>query len=175
MPKVAEGYGQWTYEEECLALKDGLVEHDKDGNGRMRLHEFYARARVGKTWCVDESQEYHRAQDVVDEASASKGPQPLVANYVQSLANCVDVGGVYPACCRKECEAGRDTIVRAVKEPVATTEKLVKAVQDIIAVHEADPRNLTNQQIAQRETVVDHHGHDRKIPIYGRLSQQWRP
>merc|ERR1719478_862635 len=29
-------------EGECMVLKDALVELDRDGNGRVRLHDFYA-------------------------------------------------------------------------------------------------------------------------------------
>ena len=49
---------------------------------------------------------------------------------------------------------------------------LMKVVLNGIAVHEDDPRNLTNQQLAQPEKGADHIA-DGKIPIHRRLFHQW--
>jgi hypothetical protein len=169
--RVSEGYGQWTNEQQCVHLKDALIELDADVSGRVKLVDFYKRGVVNHNWFLQETEDYLRATGSLDESSPSKGPQVIISNYVQAPSNCLEVSSFYSICCLKECEGLLGMIEREIREPFASADRIVPLVQRIIDEKEDEERNLTSQMISQLEVVAEHHGG--RIPLHGRLFQQW--
>ena len=96
----------------------------------------------------------------------------MISNYVQSRANCVDASGFYSACCLRVCEPILGQIEAAAREPAATPQQLLLLAQALVNDREEDPRNLTVQLVAQLEAVAEQSAKGR-IPLHGRLFQQW--
>jgi hypothetical protein len=95
----------------------------------------------------------------------------MIPNYVQSMSNCIDVSSFYSICCYRECEGLLGSIEREIREPMATPAQLLEVVQRLIDEREDEPRNLTLQLTSQLEAVAEMH--EGKVPIHGRLFQQW--
>jgi hypothetical protein len=169
--RVSEGYGQWTNEQQCSHLKDALVQLDPGRSGRVKLVDFYRRGVVHHNWFLQETQDYLRATGSLDESSPNKGPQVIISNYVQTPSNCLEVSKFYSICCLKECEGLLGDIEREIRAPFALPGQILPVVQRLIDKREEEDRNLTSQLISQLDKVAEQH--DGKVPLHGRLFQQW--
>merc|ERR1719421_138049 len=92
MLEVSQQFGK-VRDIQCQDLKDGLVEMDPRGIGRVPLKSFYTKKAIGH-WTLTESPEYLRQLGVLDESVPKLGPQLVIPNYVTA---------VYSICCIHEC------------------------------------------------------------------------
>merc|ERR550514_205065 len=169
--RASENYGKWTTTEQCQDLKLNLMRHDREGNGRVRLVDFYKMGNVSNNWFMEESSDYLRHVGALDESSAVRGPQVIIANYVQQPSNCLEVSGFYSICCLKQCEGLLGTIERHIRAPFASPARIVEVVQGMINAKEDEPKNLTTQMVRQLNMVAEEHGG--QVPLHGRLFSQW--
>merc|ERR1719379_2353225 len=73
------------------------------GTGRVKLSEFYKPALDG-SWSFQESAGYLRQLGLLDESDPQQ-PSVMIANYMNSRANCIASSGFYTVCCKNECES----------------------------------------------------------------------
>ena len=169
--RATERYGKWSNEEECRALKETLVELDREGSGRGRLTDFYWKVPVGNNWFFEETPEYLRELGVLDESFSSRGMQLVIPNYVQFASNCIEVSAFYAICCLKECDSLLGVIERAIQAPMASPNRILPVVQRLLNAREVEARNVTTQLVAQLEAVAEVHSGE--VPLHGRLFAQW--
>ena len=71
------------WESECTSMKDQLVAMDAHKTGRVPLSKFYGTG-LDADWRFAESEAYLRDLGALDETSAWRGKQVIVANYIQA-------------------------------------------------------------------------------------------
>merc|ERR1719316_1743138 len=99
--RITEQFGPWS-SHECHEIKDSLVNLDIHGTGRVKLSDFYASSKDGQ-WQFREASDYLRQLGALDESATQLGPQVIIANYIQGLANCITSTRYYSVCCQSEC------------------------------------------------------------------------
>jgi len=166
---AVDRFGKW-HNEECMELKGLLTSLDRQATGRVRFSDFYGQS-YGK-WHLGEPLDYLRTLGVLDETSASRGPQVLIPNYVLSMSNCVEPSAYYSVCCLSECEGLLSTLEHQVGAPMASAVQITQAVRGIETSSMDGPMgNLTLQLQVQLDEVAEFHKD--KIPLHGRLLAQW--
>merc|ERR1719443_2447222 len=118
---------QLFWESECAAMKEQLVDMDRDGTGRVRLSDFYGTG-LDKDWRFGESESYLRDLGVLDESSPWRGKQVIISNYLQAASNCIISAPNYLVCCINECESLLGEIEQEIGEPVAAPERILTIV-----------------------------------------------
>merc|ERR1719247_3936079 len=135
-----------------------MMQHDREGNGRLRLVDFYKMGNVSNNWFMEESRDYLRHVGALDESNAVKGPQVIIANYVQQPSNCLEVSVFYSICCLKECQSVLGRIERQIRAPFASPARLIEVVQTLANAQMDVPQNMTAQLVSQLYSVAEQHG-----------------
>merc|ERR1719399_1974001 len=144
---------------------------DREGNGRVRLSDFYARRTTPTgAWVFQETPDYLENLGVLDKVADAQEPSLLIPNYVLSMSNCVEASDYYSICCLSECEGVMGAIEAEVRAPVVPASEIVTVVQRLLA-SAVTPRNLTAPLITLLDKVAEQHRG--KVPIHGRLFSQW--
>jgi len=162
--RVTEEFGPWS-DHECHLMKDTLAQKDVHGSGRVKLADFYGKTKDG-AWQFTEQTEYLRQLGVVDESSASLGPQVLIQNYITGLSNCITSAQYYSICCLNECDQIYQHLEAKLLASTATPNQIIEVVEQM-----QFGSNITDGLRAKLEMVA--RIHDGKVPVYGRLLAQW--
>merc|ERR1719330_867830 len=154
---------------ECHKLKGKLLDIEHQGTGRVLLSTFYSQALAG-TWEFSESVEYLRNQGALDETDPNR-PSVVIANYLNSRANCLTGSDFYAVCCMDECEG----LMRQLEEQLASPSAAPKRIAEVVSTVHSDtvdaPRNLSGVLLARLDEVARFHGG--LVPLHGRLFAQW--
>jgi hypothetical protein len=163
---------QSYWQSECEAMKNQLVEMDKEGTGRVRLSDFYGTG-LEKDWRFGESEEYLRQLGVLDESSPWRGKQVIIPNYLQAASNCIVSAPHYLVCCMNECESLMGDIESAISEPSASAAQLLQIVGNLTSPSSPndEPPMLQGALSEQLHRIADAHGG--RVPLHGRLFAQW--
>ncbi|CAK0890469.1 unnamed protein product [Prorocentrum cordatum] len=143
------------WESECTSMKDQLVAMDVHKTGRVPLAKFYGTG-LDADWRFAESEAYLRDLGALDETSAWRGKQVIIANYIQSLLG--------------EVEAG-------VGRPVGTPDEILRLVGNMTSQHALDgdadegAPQVSASLRRQLEEIASAHGG--QVPLHGRLFAQW--
>jgi len=152
-------------------MKESLVKMDKRGTGRVHISDFYGEA-LKTEWRFGESEAYLRQLGALDESSRWHGKQVIIPNYLQAASNCIVASPHYNVCCANECEALMGEIEAAIKEPVATPERLLAVVGNLTSPsNEDEPLKLGGTLAGQLRQIAGNHGG--QVPLHGRLFAQW--
>jgi hypothetical protein len=162
--RVSEEFGFWS-NHECHEMKEMLMEMDVHGSGRVKLSEFYGYSRDG-AWQFLEPSEQLRQAGSLDESSTWLGPQVMIANYINSLSNCVTTAPYYSICCLNECDRVFQQLESHVGAPSATASQIIKALESGI-----DAPNVTTLHRGRLEEIA--RVSNEQIPIHGRLLARW--
>merc|ERR1719265_503652 len=137
---VQEDFGK-LQNEECSALRRGLAGMDSDATGRIPFSEFTGK-RID-SWAFLEPVDYLRNLGVLDETDEAVGPKVLIPNYVASMSNCAETSPFFSVCCLDECGSVIGKLERAIKQPTATVEQIVLALEGVTTGTMEEPRNLS--------------------------------
>jgi len=160
------------WQSECHTMKDQLLDMDPDGDGRVRLADFYGTG-LEKEWRFGESETYLRELGVLDESSPWKGKQVIIPNYLQAASNCIVAAPHYLVCCKNECEEMLGEIETAIGQPSVSVDQLLGVVRNISSPSSSNdnPPVLKGALTEQLQRVAETHGG--KVPLHGRLFAQW--
>jgi len=160
------------WQSECHTMKDQLVGMDRDGNGRIKLSDFYGTG-LDKDWRFGESETYLRDLGVLDESSPWKGKQVIIPNYLQAASNCIVAANHYLVCCKNECEEMLGDIEGAIGKPTAKVEDILKIAGSVVSPSDENeaPPKLKGPLTEQLTRVAEAHGGE--VPLHGRLFAQW--
>ena len=120
----------------------------------MRLVDFYQLGSVNNNWFLEETEEYLRDMGSLDVSNPGKGPQVVIANYVQAPSNCLEVSSFYSVCCLKECDSLLGVIEREIQAPMASPKRILQVVQRLLNARSLEAQNVTTQLVAQLEDAV---------------------
>merc|ERR1719498_2050892 len=84
---IQEHFGR-QQNEECSKLRDGMIQKDLNGTGRIPLETIKGQ-RI-ESFIFLEPEAYLRDLGVLDESDAEIGPQIVIPNYVNSMSNCAE-------------------------------------------------------------------------------------
>lgn len=161
---------QSYWEDECQEMKRQLVEMDGNGDGRVRLSDFYGTG-LDKDWRFAESEAYLRDLGVLDESSRWRGKQVMIANYLQAASNCIVSAPNYLVCCTNECEVLMGAIESAIGEPTGTPEQILEVVSQLSSPSSAKTSVITSSLKQQLFAIAGTHGGT--VALHGRLFAQW--
>jgi len=175
--KIGEEFGQHQ-DKDCIKMKDTLVAMDHHGTGRVKLRDFYSRAVADPnlhdlengSWQFSESVAYLRQLGALDE----NNPQDLsviIANYVNSPANCIASSAFYSVCCIDECEVLLSFLEHGIAAPSATPADLASLVIEFPSPTVDAPREISQGLRRRLDEIAQHHGG--QVPLHGRLFAQW--
>jgi len=167
---IALEFGHF-WETECIRIRDILVGMDYGSTGRVATKIFYNAAMHGE-WRFAESMEYLRGLGALDETSVVKGPQVIIANYIQGASNCIISQEHYRVCCHNECEDILSEFETLVGSPVATPEAILSIVKNNLTVSLDDsPIKVSSSLQSQLQEITK--VNNGKVPLHGRLFSQW--
>lgn len=166
--EIGDRYGRWQ-DQECVQLKESLLKYEVRDTGRVPLSTFYKAALNGQ-WQFSESQNYLRQLGILDESDDAR-PGVVIANYVNSPANCVASSKFYSVCCINECEALLGHLERTLIAPRATPERIIDVIEKLPSATVEAPRVLPATLRARLEEIAAHH--DGHVPFHARLFNQW--
>lgn len=155
---------------ECQTLKDGLVQLDKFGSGRVPMKSFYQKGKLGD-WDLQESVEYLREVGALDESLQSRGPQLIISNYITGVSNCDSPSDYYSVCCIHECEDLLNHIEVSVHAPTARPDTILQIVGNLSSMSVEAPRNLSIVLVKALGQISE--VHNGLIPLHSRLFAQW--
>jgi len=165
---IGDKYGRWQHQE-CMDLKDSLLKLENNGKGRVPLAKFYEAALNGM-WQFSENKGYLRQLGSLDETDPNR-PSVIVANYVNSPANCVAASKFYYVCCINECESLTAHLERHIPAAQALPSQIIEVVEKLPSSTVDAPRKLPQALVARLyEIAAIHGGH---IPFHARLFNQW--
>jgi len=169
--KMGEQFGKFQAKE-CDQLKDSLLKVEDRGTGRVRLPHFYQPSKLGHdgAWQFKESVPYLRQIGALDE-TVEDDPKVIVANYLNSQANCIASSSFYTVCCVDECESLLTHLENDVKASEATPARILELVSDLPSATVSVPRKLPATLHRRLEEIADAHGGT--VPLHGRLFSQW--
>jgi len=151
---------------ECMTLREGLLEDEYPGTGRVPLSKFYASTENN----LQESVDYLRNTGALDEAQPNN-PTVVIPNYLSSPARCMPFSSYFSVCCPDTCESILREVETSVAEPVAEPKRLAEIVSGISSETQQAPQNLSPLLLSRLEEIGGyHHG---QIPLHGRLFMQW--
>jgi len=164
------------WESECTSMKDQLVAMDVHKTGRVPLAKFYGTG-LDADWRFAESEAYLRDLGALDETSAWRGKQVIIANYIQAASNCIVSTSHYLVCCSSECESLLGEVEAGVGRPVGTPDEILRLVGNMTSQHALDgdadegaPQVSASLRRQLEEIAAAHGG---QVPIHGRLFAQW--
>jgi len=149
---ILQRYGRWQ-NDECLAMKDHLMQLDPNFTGRVPLSTFYTQPE-NTSYRFDESQEYLAQIGVLDNSSFAQ-PQVLIANYVLGPSNCLKRSSHYSVCCLNECETLMNDIEAEVQGPAAPPDQLIQIVQNMSSSSANAPRQLDPEMVSKLHSAAD--------------------
>merc|ERR1719384_1335685 len=136
------------------------------GTGRVYLSDFYSKAE----WGFTESAQYLRNQGVLDETDPRR-PSVVIANYMNSLANCLTTSKYYAVCYINECNALMSTLERTLQVPSAAPTDIARVVSGMQSDTVDAPRALSATLLSRLDEIASYHGGS--VPLHGRLFAQW--
>jgi len=154
---------------ECRHVKSMLMEIEDHGTGRVPLSRYYAGGLDGE-WQFTESVEYLRSLGALDETNPSR-PSVMIANYMNSQANCFQASSFYSVCCVDECEALLGHVEIEIAAPKATPTRLAAVVGALHSDTVDAPRNLSTSLLRRLDEVAEFH--NGMVPLHSRLFAQW--
>jgi hypothetical protein len=161
---INEEFGSWS-NHECHEMKDMLMEMDYHETGRVKLAEFYRYSKDG-AWQFLEPSEQLRLQGVLDESSTWLGPQVMISNYINSMANCITSGSYYSICCLNECDHVYQNMESSIHAATASPSQIIAAMQSY-----SEAPNITVVMRERLQQVADVSGG--VVHMHGRLFAQW--
>lgn len=167
---IGKHYGRFQLGE-CKRIKDRLLVHES-ASGRVPLSQFYSLA-AELPGHFQESQAYLGQLGILDE-SISHEPSVVIANYVQSPANCIasSPDSFYSVCCLGECDALLAHLEEAVAGPEATPARIMELVARLPSSTVQAPRRLPQELLSRLDDIAAIHG-EGAVPLHGRLFAQW--
>jgi len=152
----------WFYESDCTQMQETLIKLDTQRTGRISLAKFYAASPF-----FAESEDYLRAQGVLDSSASSREPQVIIPNYLQAASNCIVATAQYHICCPNHCERLLGELEVAVRAASATVDDILAAVDEMEEEHVKIGGTLR-----QRLTEVSER-HGGEVRLHSRLFAQW--
>merc|ERR1719171_121794 len=119
-----------------------LSMEDTRGTGRLSFTQFHNSSKHGAQWLFRESKEQLTALGALD-VSDPAWPRVIIANYVQSPANCLATHRLHSVCCIDECEALLAEVERAVGAPAGDPAKIASTVGRLESETMNSPRNVS--------------------------------
>jgi len=165
--RLVEGYGQWQ-NEECHNMMEALVQLDREGTGRVFLHDFYSQPKTA-VYSFAEATDYLLQIGAIDTAQGS--PQVRISNYMEGPSNCIVDAEYYSICCLSACESIMREVEGQVRSPVALPQHLLHIVGNLSSAYVDAPRELPNDLRQKLWTVADRHRG--MVPLHSRLFAQW--
>jgi len=165
--EVGDRYGRYQ-DLECHALKNRLVDREKQLPGRVLLSDFY---RKGLQGAFTESVEYLREIGALDESDPKMPPSVVVPNYINSKANCMGESRFYLICCIDECEGLMGHLEREIATPNAKPQRIAALVASMPSDTIDAPRNLPTALLSRLDAIAERHAG--LVPLHGRLFAQW--
>jgi len=162
--RISEEFGVWS-QHECHEMKDMLAEQDIHGTGRVKLSDFYTYSKDG-VWQFQEPSEHLRTGGVLDESSSFLGPQVMIANYLNSMSNCVTTSSYYSICCLNECDMVFQQLEASILGSTASVSEIIKAAEGTY-----QSPNISDVHRERLEGIAQLH--DGKVHVHGRLFAQW--
>jgi len=169
---IAHHFGSF-WEAECTSMKDQLVAMDTHKTGRVPLAKFYGTG-LDADWRFAESEAYLRDLGALDETSAWRGKQVIIANYIQAASNCIVSTSHYLVCCANDCESLLGEVEAGIGQPVGTPDEILLLIGNMtsqVTLDDDDAPHLTASLRRQLEEIAAAHGG--QVPIHGRLFAQW--
>jgi len=164
---LVEAYGQWQ-NVECHKMREALIQLDRDGMGRVFLHDFYSQPKTAE-YQFAEATDYLQQIGAMDMASGS--PQVRISNYVEGPSNCIVDTEYYSICCLSACASIMGEVEGQVRAPVVPPQHLLHIVGNLSSAHVDAPRELPDDLRQKLQTIADrHHG---TVPLHSRLFEQW--
>merc|ERR1719387_1255364 len=159
-----------THDIQCQELKEGLMEMDPWGTGRVQLGSFYAKKAIGQ-WSLTESKDYLRQLGALDETTPEQNAQVIISNYMNAASNCDSPSELYSICCINECDALLHHIEDKFQQPTAPAKRVLEVVRQMSSGTVEAPRNLSMSLItALEQTAAKNHGN---VTFHSRLFAQW--
>jgi len=153
---------------ECASLKASLLDAESQKPGRIRLVDFYKQGLSGASH--SEKVDYLRVLGALDETDP-KQPQVIIANYVGSRPNCVQVSQFYVVCCNHECEDLMGKLEKSIASEMAAPEQILQLVSVLDTDTVAAPRTLSAALTRRLHSIAESNAG--QVPLHGRLFAQW--
>merc|ERR1719389_902854 len=150
--RISEEFGSWS-NHECHDIKDGLINMDPHGTGRVKLSEFYGKSENGG-WQFAEASEYLRQLGALDESSTLQGPQVIIPNYVAGMSNCITSAPYYSICCLNECDRVFQHLESVIPASSASTEEIIRAVESMPDTSSIEAGKVTETLRSRLEEVA---------------------
>jgi len=164
---LVEGYGQWQ-NAECHNMMEALVQLDREGTGRVFLHDFYSQPKTA-VYQFAETTDYLLQIGAIDAVSGS--PQVRISNYMEGPSNCIVDTEYYSICCLSACESIMGEVEGQVRSPVALPLHLLPIVGNLSSAYVDAPRELPRDLRQKLWTIADRHRG--MVPLHSRLFAQW--
>merc|ERR1719498_996611 len=164
---VGEEFGSFQ-DFECRGLKEKLMKMEYRGTGRVKLADFYKPALDG-SWSFQESVGYLRSLGLLDESNPSE-PSVMIANYVNSHANCIASSGYFSVCCKNECESLFGYLEQHISNFEAEPATIIDLVEKLPSGTVAAPQISSSLRQRLDEIASTHGG---SVPLHSRLFAQW--
>lgn len=149
----------------CRRMDRALALSADAGPGRMKLSTFY---NLGAQF--GEKAKYLDRLGALD-TSVPATPRMMIANYMNSAANCLTSTGLYSICCIDQCEALLGQLERNIAAPHATPRQIAALVKDLPSGTVSAPRRLSDSLLNKLDSMATtNNGH---VPLHGRLFAQW--
>jgi len=156
---------------ECRNLKHFMMSLEGPRPGRVELPDFYKSTGFNAArWVFDEKREYLRAAGTLDESEKDK-PSVIIANYVSSKPQCLEVSRLFGLCCRNECEDLLGHVEQEIKADTATPEAIAAIVEKLPSDSVVAPRTLSATLRSRLDQVAA--ANAGRVPLHGRLFAQW--
>mmetsp|Transcript_6862 Transcript_6862/g.12097 ORF Transcript_6862/g.12097 Transcript_6862/m.12097 type:complete len:582 (+) Transcript_6862:97-1842(+) len=160
LAEAVDEWGRWQ-NNECLDLKNKLLNVEDEHSGCVRLADFYRARTEHNVWQFSESPSYLREHGILDN---SDDPHVIIPNYVNGQGNCIPASHFYSTCCLNECEELLANLEHHFEAPQATPEQVAAVLGSINGP-------LSPLLMARLEQVGDSSGG--RVPFHGRMFTQW--
>lgn len=152
----------------CERLRKHMANLDPKNTGRVTLSDLYWNSNAGE-FELRESKDWLKRLGALDESSTWKGPQVIIPNYVGGASNCIVTTQLYRVCCpSNECEHLLSRVEAEVQAPTGSPHQIMPVILESIA--QGDVKTI--MPLSKKLWEVAQH-HDNRIPLHGRLFQQW--
>jgi len=157
--------------QQCQLTKSTLISMEEiEGNGRVRLGDFYRPVLDGSWHEFGESTDFLRQLGALDESNP-RVERVIIPNYILAPSNCVADSGFYAVCCMNECEGLMSQLEAKIQAPSASPAEVLKLVSAMPSESQPSNRTLSRELRNLLHDVAEHHGGD--VPLHGRLFAQW--
>jgi len=164
---LVEGYGQWQ-NVECHKMTEALVQLDREGTGRVFLHDFYSQPKTA-VYQFAETTDYLLQIGAINMASGTQ--QVRISNYMEGPSNCIVEDEYFSICCLSACESIMREVEGQVRSPVALPQHLLHILGNLSSAYVDAPRELPDDLRQKLWTIADRHRG--KVPLHSRLFAQW--